>query len=297
MFMRKFGYSFVWTFAVLRCEGERVNISESPKQAVLLMCPPTFFDVNYVINPWMDGNVNHASKAVAQEQWDRLHRELSKLATVKILTPQPGVPDMVFTANAGLTKGNLFVPSRFRPAERRGEVAFFTQWMSENGFQIRPLPEAVGGAFEGEGDALFYGDLLLTGFGQRSDETVCREVGTLLGVDVLPLRLTDSRWYHLDTCLIPVTPDLLAYYPAAFDAAANAALEKLPGEKIFLTESDSLRFGGNAVVLGNKIVINSGCDALAGELKQRGFEVHETELSEFIKAGGSAKCLVLVLDH
>ena len=97
--------------------------------------------------------------------------------------------------------------------------------------------------------------------------------------------------------MIPVTPDLLAYYPAAFDAAANAALEKLPGEKILLTESDSLRFGGNAVVVGNQIVINSGCAALAGELRERGFEVFETDLSEFIKAGGSAKCLVLTLDH
>ena len=264
----------------------------------LLMCPPEHFDVTYEINPWMR-IANGPDPQRARAQWAALHSILTERigADVALITPQPGLPDMVFTANAGLTKGDLFVPSRFRPKERQGEVLFFTQWMSQNGFQIRPLPEEVIGAFEGEGDALFYGDLLLTGFGQRSDETVCREVGTLLGVDVLALRLTDSRWYHLDTCLIPVTPDLLAYYPAAFDAAANAALEKLPGEKIFLTESDSLRFGGNAVVLGNKIVINSGCDALASALRARGLEVFETELSEFIKAGGSAKCLVLALEH
>ena len=264
----------------------------------LLMCPPEHFDVTYEINPWMR-IVNGPDPQRARTQWTALHAILTERigADAALITPQPGLPDMVFTANAGLTKGDIFVPSRFRPAERRGEVAFFTQWMAENGFQIRPLPETVDGAFEGEGDALFYGELLLTGFGQRSDEAACREVGTLLGVEVLPLRLTDSRWYHLDTCLIPVTPDLLAYYPAAFDAASNTALEQLPGEKIFLTESDSLRFGGNAVVLGNKIVMNSGCDALAGELKQRGFNVYETDLSEFIKAGGSAKCLVLALEH
>jgi len=262
------------------------------------MCPPEHFDVTYEINPWMR-IANGPDPQRARAQWAALHSILTERigADVSLITPQPGLPDMVFTANAGLTKGDIFVPSRFRPAERRGEVAFFTQWMSENGFQIRPLPEEVIGAFEGEGDALFYGDLLLTGYGQRSDETACQEVGTLLGVDVLPLRLTDSRWYHLDTCLIPVTPELLAYYPAAFDAAGNAALAQLPGEKILLTESDSLRFGSNAVVAGNKIVINSGCGALAASLRARGFEVFETELSEFIKAGGSAKCLVLALEH
>ncbi len=264
----------------------------------LLMCPPEHFDVTYEINPWMR-IANGPDPQRARAQWTALHAILAEQigADVALIEPQPGLPDMVFTANAGLTKGDLFVPSRFRPAERQGEVAFFTAWMSDNGFQIRPLPETIEGAFEGEGDALFYGDLLLTGFGQRSDEAACREVGTLLGVDVLPLCLTDSRWYHLDTCLIPVTPSLLAYYPAAFDAAANAALEKLPGERILLTESDSLRFGGNAVVAGNRIVINSGCAALAAALRKRGFEVFETDLSEFIKAGGSAKCLVLALEH
>jgi len=264
----------------------------------LLMCPPEHFDVTYEINAWMR-IANGPDPQRSKTQWQALYTILRELigADVSLVPPQPGLPDMVFTANAGLTKGDLFVPSRFRPVERQGEVAFFIQWMLENGFHLKPLTEEVAGAFEGEGDALFYGDLLLTGFGQRSDETACRGVGELLGVDVLPLRLADSRWYHLDTCLIPVSPDLLAYYPPAFDAAANTALEKLPGDKVILTESDALRFGGNAVVLGNQIVMNSGCAALASALKERGCEVYETDLSEFIKAGGSAKCLVLALEH
>jgi len=264
----------------------------------LLMCPPEHFDVTYEINPWMriaDGPDSHRSR----KQWQSLYEILrDKIgAEVFLVPPQPGLPDMVFTANAGLTKGDLFVPSRFRPVERQGEVAFFIQWMLENGFHLKPLTEEVAGAFEGEGDALFYGDLLLAGFGQRSDETACKGVGNLLGIDVLPLHLIDSRWYHLDTCLIPVSSNLLAYYPPAFDTDANIALEKLPGDKIILTTSDALRFGGNAVVAGNQIVMNSGCDALASALKARGLEVFETDLSEFIKAGGSAKCLVLALEH
>ena len=215
-----------------------------------------------------------------------------------LVAPQPGLPDMVFTANAGLTKGDWFVPSRFRPVERQGEVAFFIQWMLENGFHLKPLTEAVAGAFEGEGDALFYGDTLLTGWGQRSDEAACLGVGDLLGVPgpapaaggqplVSPGHLPDSRFRS----------ELLAYYPPAFDARANAAIGALPGEKITLSEPDALRFGGNAVVVGRQVVMNSGCEALAGDLRGRGYTVHATDLSEFIKSGGSAKCLVLALDH
>jgi N-dimethylarginine dimethylaminohydrolase len=264
----------------------------------LLMCLPKHFDVTYEINAWMR-IANGPDPGKARAQWSALYTILREEvgADVSLVAPQPGLPDMVFTANAGLTKGNWFVPSRFRPVERQGEVAFFIQWMLENGFHLKPLTEEIAGAFEGEGDALFYGDLLLTGYGQRSDKSACLGVGELLGVPVLPLGLTDGRWYHLDTCLIPVSPELLAYYPPAFDAEANVAIEALPGEKIILTESDALRFGGNAVVAGQQIVMNSGCDALAGALRTRGYTVHETDLSEFIKSGGSAKCLVLVLEH
>ena len=264
----------------------------------LLMCSPDYFDVTYEINAWMRV-ANGPDPAQAQAQWAALYAILKNKvgAEVSLITPQPGLPDMVFTANAGLTKGDWFVPSRFRPIERQGEVAFFIQWMLENGFRLKPLTEEVAGSFEGEGDALFYGGTLLAGYGQRSDEAACRGVGAALGVPVLPLRLVDSRWYHVDTCLIPVAPDLLAYYPPAFDAAANAALEALPGDKIVLTEPDALRFGGNAVVVGDRVVMNSGCDALASALTAHGYTVYATDLSEFLKSGGSAKCLVLALDH
>ncbi len=262
------------------------------------MCSPEHFTVSYEINDWMRV-ANGPDPAKARAQWTALYDLLREEvgADVHLVAPQPGLPDMVFTANAGLTKGPWFVPSRFRPVERQGEVAFFVQWMVENGFKLKPLTEETAGAFEGEGDALFYGDLLLAGYGQRSDESACRGVGALLGVDVLPLRLTDGRWYHVDTCLIPVSPELLAYYPPAFDAAANRALEALPGDKILISEHDALRFGGNAIVAGDQIVLNAGCGELAEALGSRGYTVHATDLSEFLKSGGSAKCLVLALDH
>lgn len=264
----------------------------------LLMCPPDLFDVTYEINAWMK-IAEKPSLDKARAQWAALHGLLTDTlgANVSLVTPQPGWPDMVFTANAGIARGNVFVPSRFRFAERQGEVPTFVDWFRKQGFDIVPLPDSVPGAFEGEGDALFYGDVLLAGHRQRSDESVYSALGDILQCRVVPLELTDTRWYHLDTCLIPVRDNLLAYYPPAFDSAANDVLNALPGDKIILTQPDALRFGGNAVVLGSHVVMNTGCDALAASLEGHGCTVHATDLSEFLKSGGSAKCLTLVIDH
>jgi len=44
------------------------------------------------------------------------------------------------------------------------------------------------------------------------------------------------------------------------------------------------------------IVMNDGCERACAELRQRGHRCLATPTDEFIKAGGSVKCLVLMLD-
>jgi N-dimethylarginine dimethylaminohydrolase len=262
------------------------------------MCAPDCFDVTYEINAWMRV-ANAPDQLLARRQWRALYDILTERLGVSVsCIPQaPGLPDMVFTANAGIVRGTRFIPSRFRFAERQGEVPHFIDWFGRAGFDVLEIPSGVPGAFEGEGDALFYGGRLVVGHGWRSDKPAHAAVGALLGCEVVPLALTDPRWYHLDTCFLPLGPDLFAYYPGAFDAASNAILEQLPGDKIVLTESDALRFGANAIVIGHDVVLNAGCTALESVLTARGYTPHPTDLSEFLKAGGSAKCLALVLDH
>lgn len=264
----------------------------------VLMCPPDYFDVTYEINTWMHTSVR-PDTALAKSQWQALHRILRDDlgAEVKLVDPQPGLPDMVFTANAGLVWEKTLIPSRFRFAERQGEVPHFVAWFVKNGFAIRSLPEDVPGSFEGEGDVLLHGDILLAGYRQRSDASAYRALAAMLGREVLPLELVDTRWYHLDTCLFPLRPGLLAYYPGAFDEYAQRVLADLEGEKIVMTEHDALRFGGNAVVIGDRVAMNSGCDTLESALKSHGFQTFSTDLSEFLKSGGAAKCLTLLLEH
>ncbi len=259
------------------------------------MCAPDFYDVDYVINPWMEGNIHRSSQAQAQAQWQQLHEMLKELATVDLIPPQPGLPDMVFTANAGLVLGNKVVVSRFLHKERRGEEPHFKAWFEKEGFEVFELPPEL--PFEGAGDALLdrEGRWLWAGYGFRSELDSHPLLAQWLDIEVLSLHLIDSRFYHLDTCFCPLTGGYLLYYPDAFDAYSNRLIElRVPAAKrIPIGESDALNFACNAVNVGQTVIMNKASGSLRQRLTSLGFVVRETPLTEFLKAGGAAKCLTL----
>ncbi len=261
----------------------------------ILMCPPHHYDVDYVINPWMEGNVHRSSRDRAEAQWHQLHEVLKRYATVELVTPQPGWPDMVFTANAGLVLDKTAVLSRFFHVERQGEEPHFQKWFEDNGFKVHTLPPSL--PFEGAGDALLdrAGHCLWAGYGFRSELDSHPYLAKWLDIEVLSLRLIDSRFYHLDTCFCPLTNGYLLYYPAAFDTYSNHLIEKrVPAEKrIAIDEVDAINFACNTVNVDRIVVMNQASDSLKKTLSERGFTVVETPLTEFLKAGGAAKCLTL----
>lgn len=262
----------------------------------LLMVRPVYYDVVYEINPWMSRAVP-ACQARALEQWEGLYQVLTEDmgASVSLAEPQPGLPDMVFTANAGLILGERAVVSRFRHPERQGEAEHFQRWFQERGLQVETLPE--GQWFEGEGDALFVGDTLYAGYHWRSDVRSHRMVGELLGVRVLSLELVDPHYYHLDTCFCPLGAETAAYYPAAFDPYAQRVLEAGIPHLIAVEPEEAARFACNAVILDRHVALNTGCPRFEAQLRDLGFLPHATPLDEFLKAGGSAKCLTLHLNR
>jgi len=262
-----------------------------------LMCRPEHFDVQYVINPWMEGNVHKSSPETAAEQWQKLCRLLKEQAKVEQVPPQPGLPDMVFTANAGLVVGDQVVLSRFLHRERQGEEPHFKKWFAEHGFTVHELPDDL--PFEGAGDALLHRDgrTLWAGYGFRSELDSHPYLAKMLDIEVLSLRLMDKRFYHLDTCFCPLERGYLLYYPAAFDAQSNRLIEQRVPEakRIAVSEPDAVNFACNAVNVGRQIVLNQASAELNARLQAAGFTVIETPLAEFMKAGGGAKCLTLRL--
>lgn len=261
------------------------------------MCPPRLYDVKYVINPWMDGNLHAASRARATEQWQELYEAVSRVAAVQLVEPQSGWPDMVFTANAGLLHGNEVAISSFLHRERQGEEPHFREWFQKNGYTILDIPRET--SFEGEGDALFSedGSRLWAGFGPRTMKASHRRLRDAWGIEVVGLELVDPRFYHLDTCFAPLAGGYAMYFPAAFSADALRAIEAYyPVEKrIVVDVADALRFACNAVSVDRTIILNRIGDELSARLESLGFRVVQIELSEFLRAGGAAKCLVMKL--
>jgi lysine-ketoglutarate reductase/saccharopine dehydrogenase-like protein (TIGR00300 family) len=260
-----------------------------------LMCPPDHYDVDYVINPWMEGNIHKSSRDRAVEQWQELHQILKQHAIVDLVPPQKGWPDLVFTANAGLVLGENVVLSRFLHKERQGEEPFFKQWFEENGYTVNELPKDL--PFEGAGDALLdrEGRWLWAGYGFRSELDSHPYLAKWLDIEVLSLRLIDERFYHLDTCFCPLANGYLLYYPGAFDSYSNRLIEMrvAPEKRIALAEADAVNFACNAVNVESIVIMNKASDALKTRLADVGFQVLETPLTEFLKAGGAAKCLTL----
>ena len=260
-----------------------------------LMCPPDYYDVDYVINPWMEGNIHKSSRDRAVEQWEKLYHVLKDKAIVDLVPPQKGWPDLVFTANAGLVLGKNVVLSRFLHKERQGEEPYFKEWFENNGFTVFELPKDL--PFEGAGDALFdrEGRWLWAGYGFRSELDAHPYLAKWLDTEIVSLRLVDERFYHLDTCFCPLSGGYLLYYPPAFDAYSNRLIElRIPAEKrIVLNEADAVNFGCNSVNVHSTIIMNKASDSLKERLTKLGFDVIETPLTEFLKAGGAAKCLTL----
>jgi len=270
-----------------------------PSGDSFLMCVPRFYRVEYVINPWMEGNIGRTHRELAIRQWEALHAALARRASVEVLEPPAELPDMPFAANAGLVYGDSFIPSRFRFPQRQPEVPHFTEWFGQRGHRILELHGNA--TFEGEGDALFQPGtgLVWGGYGVRSSLHALRDVAELLDVEIVPLRLIDERFYHLDTCFTPLPGGRVVYYPDAFDRdSVEAITTRVPSESRFEVDAtDALNFACNAVVTDETFVTNFAGTALRQCLARWGYEVVVCALGEFMLAGGSAKCLALHLTH
>jgi N-dimethylarginine dimethylaminohydrolase len=263
----------------------------------MLMCAPTHYRVDYTINPWMENQIGKADNALAITQWTNLARLLAREAELAFVAPAPGLPDMVFAANAGLAIGGTAVVSHFATKEREPEERPFRAWFEAEGFEIAPWPWDI--AFEGAGDALLDNSrsLIWCGHGWRSSAAAVALLETIFARRVVGLRLVDPRFYHLDTCFCPLADGWLIYYPLAFDAASRQAIAELvPAEKrIEVGEDDARQFACNAVEVNGRVFMNGASEDLRLRLRAAGFEPVLTDLSEFIKAGGAAKCLTLKL--
>ena len=278
-------------------------------QPRFLMCPPRHFAVTYSINPWMDphawargANMLHAE---ARRQWAGLRQALTAAgAAVEELRPRPGLPDLVFTANAAVVLNRRAMLARFRHPQRQGEEPVFAsafRALRAPGLldEVATLPQGVMG--EGAGDCLFdaHRGVFWNGSGFRSDAAAGDAIAAYFGVPCLSLPLADPSFYHLDTAFCALPCGGVMYYPGAFTPAALATLHDHVAvfERVALDREDAARFAANAVCVGRTIIMSQCSPALRQKLETRGYTVTETPLDIFLRSGGSACCLTLRLDR
>jgi N-dimethylarginine dimethylaminohydrolase len=261
----------------------------------ILMCRPDHFGVEYEINPWMHVGVD-VDRVRARTQWNTLAAAYTELGQDIVLAePVAGLPDMVFTANAGVVWDGTAVLSRFRHPERQGEEEHWRRVFEAQGFDVVVPPRDM--SFEGAGDALFVGETLFAGHGFRTDKSAHRFTAEALGVDVVSLQLVDPRFYHLDTCFCPLNERTVMFAPAAFAPDSARTVRSLVPHVIEVPTDVAAGFACNAIALGNRVISSTAAERLEGRLHAEGFDtVVALPMTEFMKSGGGVRCLSLPLE-
>ncbi|AYY14674.1 hypothetical protein EF847_20240 [Actinobacteria bacterium YIM 96077] len=256
-----------------------------------LMCPPTWFDVTYAINPWMDPT-RPVDRDRAIAQWTALRETYERLGhRVDVLEPQPELPDMVFTANGALVIGDQALGARFREPVREAEAPAHRRWLRDHGIHVH-VPHEVN---EGEGDFAWTGRHVLAGSGFRTSSRSHDELAELFDLPVVSLELVDPRFYHLDTALLVLDEQTIAYYPAAFSEESQRTLATYYPDAVHATEHDAMVLGLNGTSDGRHVVMAAQADSLAARISDAGFMPISVDVSELLKAGGGVKCATLEL--
>jgi N-dimethylarginine dimethylaminohydrolase len=220
------------------------------------------------------------------------------------MRPAPGLPDLVFTANAAVVLDGKALLAHFRHPERQREEPHFAKAFeairAQGVFEtIRTSPEGL--VLEGAGDCVWdeARNLFWMGYGQRSDAAAAGMVEETFGVDAVALELADPRFYHIDTALRPLPRGEVMYFPAAFTREGRAILNERVAspQRIEIGTTDARRLAANGVGVGDTLIVPACSARLRARLEERGYHVLATPLGAFRRSGGAAFCLTLRLDQ
>lgn len=277
--------------------AEPVNLEQIMKAKIkiikaVLMCRPLYYSISYTINPWMvPGSEN---KSIAQIQWENLIATYKNLGIkINVIDQKDGLPDMVFSTDQGVVQGKKVFMSSFRYPQRQGERAPYLKWFKDHNFEVEFFPKNA--YFEGNGECLFFKDILLIGIGFRANMLTCKCFKKALKTEVIPLELINPYFYHLDTALFVLNDVTIFYYPQAFSKKSQKVLKKLVPNLIPFTDFEVRNFAANSVVTDHQVIVNRNLPTFRNTLNKLGYSALEIDLNEFTKAGGAAHCLTNVL--
>jgi len=256
----------------------------------LFLCPPTFLNLSYEINPWMDKD-RPFSHERALHQWENLVNLYKSLVPqhTKVVEPKENLTELCFFGDSVFAHKNKAVFSRFATEERFPETEYVMNYLASLGFEGERVPEEI--SFEGSGETMMWNGNILVGYGKRSSSEIVDYLKTTFNCNVYGFELIDPKYYHLDTAMCPISNDLIAVYEPAFSEESKQTIKSLGCEILYLSEQDANEFALNSIVIDNHVIVNQDAVNFQNQLRNRGFNVHPIDISEFIKFGGGIKCL------
>jgi len=229
------------------------------------------------------------------------HRELvaayeSAGVEVSMLEPDPVLPYQVFARDSSVMLAEGAVITQLKQQWRRGEYAPALRFYEQQGIPVRMI---TAGALEGGDVTIVEPGVLLIGNGEeRTEAPAAQQLAEWMRADGWEVRIEPipGRFVHIDVLVSILAPKLAAVCVEAASTGLVAWLREKRFEIIEVPLDAAFELGVNAISLGAERVISSaGSAPLNEQLRARGLEVIDPDLSAFTRGGGGAHCLAQAL--
>ncbi len=257
----------------------------------VILCQPQYMTIREVINETQKHFKNegiHIERAL--EQHGEFVKTLKENNVDVILLPyHKKYPEQVFTRDVGFTLGQTIFVAKMATEVRSGEENILKQWLEDEEISYYNLIEE---RIEG-GDVVIDQNTIYVGLSNRTEEKAVEQLQRLLNkFDVIPIPFKE-KYLHLDCVFNVVSPEVALIYPNAltqkqidFFAARYDLIE--------VSEEEQFQLGTNVLCIGNKRVLSLPVNKNVNkQLRDRGFQVIEVDITEIIKSGGSFRCCTL----
>lgn len=214
---------------------------------------------------------------------------------VFFLPPSETYPDSVFARDFGACLKDGYILGRFKHEYRKNERKAYEKKMQE--LNIPQLFKIHEGYFEG-GDFFFLDDkTIVIGLLERTNQIGYQEIKKHFKnqYEVLFVE-SDPEFLHLDMCFNLIDDHLALICKEAFDISFLQELQKRNIELIEVSKKDIFRHGLNVQALGDKkvLALKKNHD-INLQIKQKGYEVIELDITEILKCGGGIHCMTFPL--
>lgn len=274
--------------------------SEYGRLRDVLLCPPDNFrwlPTSAISKATLESDREFSHAAAVSQHAEMVDAYESAGVRVHFLEPDPALPYQVFARDSSVATPEGAVVTQLHQQWRRGEYAPVIRFYQENDIPIHRMITAA--ALEG-GDVVIVepGRMVIGNGEERTQVQAARQLASWmeeLGWEVR-IEMIPSQFIHIDVLLAVLAPKLAAVCVDVAGASFVRWLREAGFEILEVPVSEAFALGVNAISLGDDRTLSSEYSkSLNEQLRARGIEVYDPDLSMFTLGGGGAHCLAQAL--